>query len=107
MLILIVLLAGCQKSINLTEGKAELIVKTIGNTTTETFDTIGMTALEMLKARHSVEFAFGSLVKCIDDVCAQSGYWWPIYVNEKKISLGAEYYIVKDNDKVEFVLSKK
>ena len=107
MLILIILLVSCQKSTKLSEGKAELIVKTIGNTTTERFDTIGFTALEMLKSKHDLEFAYGNTIKCIDNVCAQSGYWWPFSVNGKKVSQGAEYYIVKDNDKVEFVLSKK
>src|SRR3989344_319822 len=107
MLILIILLAGCQESPKLSEGKAELVVKTIGNTATESFDKVGMTALEMLKAKHDIKFAYGSSIECIDDVCTESGYWWPLYVNGKKASQGAEYYIVKDNDKVEFILSKK
>lgn len=107
MLILTVLLIGCQKNTALSEGKAELVIKTIGNTTTEKFDRVGMTALEMLKSGHNVKFSYGNLIKCIDNVCAESGYWWPLYVNGKKASLGAESYIVKNNDKVEFVLSKK
>ena len=107
MLILVVLLAGCQKSPKLSEGKAELAIKTIGNTTIENFDKVGMTALEMLKVRHDVKFAYGSLIECIDDVCAESGYWWPLHINGKKASQGAEYYIVKDKDEVEFILSKK
>ena len=107
MLILIILLVSCQKSTKLSEGKAELIVKTIGNTSIENFDTIGMTAIEMLKVKHDVKFAYGNLIKCIDNVCAESGYWWPLSVNGKKASLGAQSYIVKNNDKIEFVLSKK
>lgn len=107
MFILAILLTSCQKSPKLTEGKAELVVKTIGSTTTENFDKVGMTALEMLKASHDVKFAYGSLIECIDNVCAESGYWWPLHVNGKTASQGAEYYIVKDKDKVEFILSKK
>jgi len=107
MLILIILLAGCQESPKLSEGKAELVVKTIGNTATESFGEVGMTALEMLKAKHDIKFAYGSLIECIDNVCAESGYWWPLHINGEKASQGAEYYIVKDKDEVEFILSKK
>lgn len=73
----------------------------------EDFDTIGYAALEMLQKSHDVKMAFGFAIRCIDDVCAESGYWWPMYINGKKASIGPQSYIVKDNDKVEFILSKK
>ena len=102
------LLVSCQKSnLSLSEGKAELVIKTIGNTTIEEFDKVGYTALEMLQINHDVKLTYGNVIKCIDNVCAQSGYWWPLYVNGKKASVGAQSYIVKNNDKVELVLSKK
>jgi hypothetical protein len=105
-ILLLSLLIGCQKGA-LSEGNAQLVVKTIGSTTNENFDRIGFTALEMLKKNHEVEFAFGSVIKCIDGVCAQSGYWWPMYVNGNLSSIGAQAYPVANNDKIEFVLSKR
>ena len=108
-LILIVLLASCQKN-NLSEindSTAQLIIKTIGNTTTESFDGFGYTAMGMLKKNHNIKTSFKNSIKCIDGVCAESGYWWPLYVNGEKASLGPQSYIVKNNDRVEFVLSKK
>ena len=102
------LLVSCQKSnLSLNEGKAELVIKTIGSTEVEKFDKIGYTALEMLQTNHDVKLTYGNAIKCIDDICAQSGYWWPLDVNGKKASLGVQSYIVKNNDKIEFVLSKK
>ena len=99
-------MAGCQEN-RAVNGSAELVIRTIGNTTTEAFDTVGYTALEMLRKSHDVKMAFGFAVRCIDDVCAESGYWWPMHINGEKASIGPQSYIVKDNDKIEFVLSKK
>ena len=113
MLLLLSLIAGCQQnsgsqpSNQLVEGFAELKVKTIGNTTIGMFDGVGYTALDMLEAVHKVELNYGGSIKCIDNVCAEAGYWWPMYINGKKSSLGPKSYIVKNNDKVEFVLSKE
>jgi len=30
-----------------------------------------------------------------------------LYVNDKKSSLGAQSYIIKNNDKIEFILGKR
>ncbi len=83
------------------------MIKTIGNTTTENFDTVGYTALEMLRKNHEIKTSFGFAVRCIDDVCATAGYWWPMHVNGEKSSIGPQSYIVKSNDKIEFVFSEK
>ena len=99
-------MAGCQKSIQV-DGKAELLVKTIGNTTTEAFDTVGYTALDMLQKNHDIKTSFGFAIRCIDNVCVEGGYWWPMHINGEKASIGPQSYIVKDNDKIEFILSKK
>ena len=100
------LIAGCQEN-RAVNGSAELVIKTIGNTTTEAFDTVGYAALKMLQKNHDVKTAFGFAIRCIDDVCVEGGYWWPMYVNGEKASIGPQSYIVKDDDKVEFILSKK
>ena len=106
-LILIVLLAGCQKNQLSEDGKAQLTIKTIGVTTVENFESVGYTVVEMLQRNHKIKISFGNSIGCIDDVCATSGYWWPLYVNDKKSSIGPQSYIVKNNDKIEFVLSEK
>ena len=87
------------------KGFAKLQIKTIGNTTIETFDSIGYTAMEMLRKNHKVELSYWESVKCIDDVCASSRYWWPMSVNGKKSSIGPRSYVVRNNDVVEFALS--
>lgn len=79
----------------------------LGKTTTEIFNQTGITALELLKINHKVKLIYGNTIKCIDDICAESGYWWPLYINNKKASLGAHYYKIKGNDEIEFRLSKK
>ncbi len=99
-------MAGCREN-SIADGSAELVIKTIGNTTTESFDTVGYTALEMLQRNHEINIEFGFAIRCIDNVCAEGGYWWPMNINGKKASIGPQSYIVKDNDKIEFVLSKK
>ena len=96
------MLVGCQKSTQ-HDGNAELIVITIGETITEEFDVVGITALEMLRKNHGIKTSFGFAIKCIDDVCAESGYWWSMYVNGKKSSIGPQSYIVKDNDKINLI----
>ena len=108
-LILIVLLAGCQKNSQQSEvdGKAQLTIKTIGVTTVENFESVGYTAAEMLQRNHKIKISFGNSIGCIDDVCATSGYWWPLYVNGEISSLGPQNYVVKNNDEIEFVLSEK
>lgn len=109
MILLLSLLIGCQKSIQneIVNGKAELAIKTIGNTTIEKFGTVGYTAFDMVQKNHKVKMSFGTAVKCIDDVCAKSGYWWPMYVNGEVSSIGPQSYTVRDNDKIEFALSKE
>mgnify|MGYP001575713070 CR=1 FL=1 len=89
------------------DGFAELKIKTIGNTALENFDSIGYTALEMLQVNHKVELNYAGSIRCIDGICGKSGYWWPMSVNGKKASLGPKSYIVKNNDRIEFELSKE
>lgn len=112
-ILLLSLIAGCQQNVKsqssnqAIDGFAELKIRTIGNTTIESFDTIGYSALEMLQVKHKVKLNYAGSIKCIDKICAESGYWWPMSVNGKKSSLGPKSYIVKNNDRVEFDLSKE
>lgn len=108
LILLLSLLIGCQKNTQeFSEGKAELVIKTIGSTMIENFDEVGLTALEILQRNHDIKTSFGFAIKCIDNVCAESGYWWSMSVNGEKSSIGPQSYIVKNNDKIEFILSKR
>ncbi len=109
MLVAIAILAGynIQKKQQPKDGNVSLVVKSIGKTTKEVYNVSGITALRLLKNKHDVELTLSKAVKCIDEVCAEAGYWWPMYVNGKKASLGVSAYEVKRGDKIEFVISKR
>ncbi len=87
-----------------------LKIISIGNTIEEHYDikSTNITALQLLKNKHNVTLNLGdNAVKCIDNVCAESGYWWPMYVNEKISTLGVNNYHVKRSDSIEFRFAKK
>ena len=112
-ILLLSLIAGCQQNEKsqsgnqAIEGFAELKIRTIGSTTIENFDSIGYTALEMLQKKHDVELNYAGSIKCIDGICGESGYWWPMSVNGKTSSLGPKSYIVRNNDRIEFEFGKQ
>jgi hypothetical protein len=70
----------------------------------------GRTALDILKQTHSVdtqEFAgFGEFVTGINGVSAGTTHFWAFYVNGKMADVGADAYITKDSDVVEWKLEK-
>jgi hypothetical protein len=108
-LVTIAILAGynIQKNQQPKDGNVTLVVKSIGKTTKEVYNISGITALRLLRNKHDVKLTLSKSVKCIDDVCAESGYWWPMYVNGKKVSLGVNSYKVKRGDNIEFIISKR
>ena len=103
LIVLVLLSTSCQKNID-SEGMVTLKIVSIGNTTTEHYKiTSKTTALQLLKTRHNVTLNLGSrAVKCIDNVCASSGYWWPMYTNGKISTLGINAYYLKKGDEIEF-----
>ena len=85
------------------QGEATLIIRTIGDTTEETLNINGLTALEILEKNHNIEiFQTGpnKFVKCVDDVCAKGGYWWQFFVNEELILKSLDSYYPKDGDRL-------
>jgi len=109
---IVLLSAGCQeeKLQKNNDDYVALKIVSIGNTTEEHYDikSTKVTALQLLKNKHNVTLNLGgSAVKCIDHICAKSGYWWPMYVNGKISTLGINNYHVKRGDRIEFKFAKK
>ncbi|MCX6710034.1 MAG: DUF4430 domain-containing protein [Candidatus Woesearchaeota archaeon] len=93
------------------EGKALLIVKTIGNTSESEILFNNVTAMKMLSQHHQVNItthaSYGAFISCIDSVCGEGGLFWAFYVNNKSSSVGAGSYMVNDGDSIEFRLTDK
>lgn len=83
------------------QGKAILIIRTIGNTTQEKSDINGLSALEMLQKNHNIKVTESwpnKFIKCVDDVCAKGGFWWQFFVNGKLVLKSLDKYYPKDGD---------
>lgn len=71
----------------------------------------GKTALELLKSNNSVETkvysGIGEMVVSIDDTKPEdSSEFWAFYVEGKQAQVGADQYVTKDGEKVEWKLEK-
>lgn len=70
----------------------------------------GKNALELLKAKYTVEVtSFGDLgefVKSINGVSPDSSHFWSFYVNGSQSQVGAQTYITKSSDTVEWKLEE-
>lgn len=97
-----------QKNINAQSQAKEvkLIVTSIGSKSEESHLANGRTALNSLAQNHNVTLKH-AFIECIDNVCADSGYWWLFMVNGKKSSESANFYKVKGGDVIEFRFAKK
>lgn len=97
-----------QKSINLQSHaeEAKLIVTSIGSKSEEIHKADGRTALNLLAQHHNITLK-NTFIECINNVCADSGYWWLFIVNMKKSSESAHFYKVKGGDIIEFRFAKK
>ena len=84
-------------------GKAIIHIKTIGNSTEESINTVGMNLLDVLEQKHTIKVTFGNFLECIDEVCSNRELVWTIYVNHHAINAGIANYIIKDNDTIEIV----
>ncbi len=105
-MVLIASLVGLRNSGNSGEkssyqGKATLVIRTLGNTTEEKLDINGLNALEILKKNHNIEVTESwpnKFVKCVDDVCAKGEFWWQFSVNGKLALESLGNYYPKDRD---------
>src|SRR3989338_5683430 len=95
-LLILLALASCAKQ-ELADGNATLKIRTIGNTTVEIFDKVGMTLFAMLEKNHLIKANYGQFLECIDNVCSNREFAWAIYVDGKQINYGIKSYIVKDS----------
>ena len=86
--------------------EAKIIVTSIGYKSEQHYKFVSATALELLRLNHSVKLK-NTFIECIDDTGAESGFWWPLFVNGKESSEGASFYKVGDGDTIEFKFSKK
>ena len=100
-------LGGCyQKEQQQGEKEVTLVVKSIGNTTTEKFNVIKASALQLLKYRHNVELTKNNFIKCIDGICVENEYMWTFYVNDEFILRSADKYYPEEDDILEFRFGK-
>lgn len=112
MLALSILSISCQKQEQQTPSDSfvTLAIVSIGNTTEEhyTMKSKEATALQLLDMKHNTILNLGgNAVKCIDNVCAESGYWWPMFVNGKISTLGIHDYQIKSGDRIEFRFARR
>ncbi|MEM3370247.1 MAG: DUF4430 domain-containing protein [Candidatus Woesearchaeota archaeon] len=102
--------SGCSKRITSKSGEATLIIVTIGNTTRESFTTSEQNALQVLASLHRVKTQsysnLGIFIKCIDEVCSDSKYFWAFYINGRLASESASAYTPKAGDTIEFRYQK-
>lgn len=70
----------------------------------------GRTALDILKTFHSVETksfgGVGEYVTVIDGVDAGTSHFWALYVNGGMSQVGADTYVTKDTDIIEWKLEE-
>ena len=97
---------GCSSEEFDTKGNATLVIKTLGNTTTEKYQIKDATAHDLLKYKHDIKLTYGNYLECIDNVCANKEYIWTFYVNDAESPLGVKQYEVKRDDRIEFRFGK-
>lgn len=89
-------------------GRATLIIKSLGETTEERFNFSDGTALGLLKNKHKIKAMLNDkFIECIDDVCADGGYLWLFYVNNKTINYGVKRYKLNDGDIIMFEFTNR
>lgn len=65
----------------------------------------GKTALELLKTRATIEtqdFSVGIYVTSINGVQNSQDHYWMFYLNGELSSVGADQYVTKSSDKIEW-----
>jgi hypothetical protein len=70
----------------------------------------GKTAMELLKASHVVETqnfgGVGEFVNSIDGVTPDTSHFWSFYINGQQSQIGADTYITKSSEIIEWVLEE-
>ncbi len=69
----------------------------------------GRTALDLLKASHTVEaksYSFGDLVTGIDGISPDASHFWAMYVNGEFSQVGASAYVTKSTDVIKWQMDE-
>lgn len=112
MLAAVLLAGGCQKAgreADCRPGEVVLLIETIGETIHERYDVAGcgISAYDVIRLRHNVSTAAGGkAIRCIDDVCGEGDYWWPMRINGTLAMAGVDELTVKKGDEISFRLGK-
>ncbi len=67
----------------------------------------GRNALDLLRVFHQVttkDTSYGPMVTTIDNVTPDKNHYWAFYVNGKLADVGAQQYITKNSDLIEWKL---
>ncbi len=90
------------------EGNVTLVIDILGSQKTERFKFSTSTPLAILKYNHTVKTVLNNnFIECIDEVCADSNYWWLFKVNDKTTNYGVKGYRLSDKDTISFEFTRK
>jgi len=79
------------------------MIKTLGQTTSESFNFTKGNALGLLQQNHDVKTLLNdNYIECIDKTCTNKDYHWLFFVNNKTINYGVKNYMLKDKDIIKF-----
>ena len=71
---------------------------------------LNKTALDALKEKHTITVknypGIGDFVESIDGTKPDSSHFWALYVNGQQSQVGADKYVLKNGDKVEWKLER-
>jgi hypothetical protein len=85
------------------QGKATLVIITLGETIQEEVDIKGLSALDILNKNHDIktlQTLTSKRITCIDGVCAKNEFWWKFLVNEQLVLSSVDKYYPKDEDTI-------
>lgn len=83
------------------QGKATLVIVTLGETIQEEFDVGDLSVLDIINKNHDtkiLETPISKRLTCIDDVCAKGGFWWQFFVNGEPVLSSVDKYYPKNGD---------
>jgi|TARA_Y100000310_G_C20644838_1_gene795983 hypothetical protein len=83
------------------QGKATLVIITLGETIQEEVDIGGLSVLDILNKNHDIktlQTPTSKRLTCIDGVCAKGGFWWQFFVNEELVLSSVDKYYPKEGE---------
>ena len=83
------------------QGKATLVIITLGDTIQEEVDIGGLSVLDILNKNHDIKILQTPTSKrltCIDGVCAKNEFWWQFFVNEELVLSSIDKYYPKEGE---------